>query len=77
MTVQDKVHDVFMVFGQSTFEIYMKRNLSACIVCGKNNSILIQVSSITKITLLCKNCHDYKYINEAKKEIIYDKKEEN
>ena len=77
MTVQEKVHVVFMVFGQNLFEIYMKKNLSVCMDCGDDNSILIQVSSGPEITLLCKDCYDYKYTNEIKNEIIYDKEEQN
>ena len=77
MTVQEKAHAVFMVFGQNIFEIYMKKNLSARMDCGDNNSILTQVSSGPEITLLCKDCYDYKYINEIKNEIIYDKEEQN
>ena len=76
MTVQEKVHVVFMVFGQNLFEIYMKKNLSVCIDCGDGNSILTQVSSGPEITLLCKDCYDYKYINEVKNEIVCDKSEE-
>tara|TARA_B100000780_G_C21079955_1_gene434839 strand:- start:282 stop:449 length:168 start_codon:yes stop_codon:yes gene_type:complete len=53
----------------------MKKNLSTCIDCGDDNSILIQVSSGPEVMMLCKECYNLKYLNEVQNEINHIEKE--
>jgi|TARA_B100000795_G_C22586547_1_gene355829 hypothetical protein len=52
----------------------MKKRLSSCVDCGEYNVILSQVSSGPEIIFLCSDCYNFKYSNEAQKEIKYFEK---
>tara|TARA_B110001450_G_C17597202_1_gene471361 strand:+ start:914 stop:1075 length:162 start_codon:yes stop_codon:yes gene_type:complete len=53
----------------------MKKNLSTCIDCGDDSSILTQVSSGPEVIMLCEDCYNLKYSNEVQNEITYIEKE--
>tara|TARA_B100000768_G_scaffold178700_1_gene194929 strand:- start:94 stop:255 length:162 start_codon:yes stop_codon:yes gene_type:complete len=53
----------------------MKKNLSTCIDCGDDSSILTQVSSGPEVLMLCEDCYNLKYSNEIQNEINYIEKE--
>jgi len=53
----------------------MKKNLSTCIDCGEDSSILTQVSSGPEVLMLCEDCYNLKYSNEIQNEINYIEKE--
>tara|TARA_B110000037_G_scaffold171087_1_gene194135 strand:+ start:1308 stop:1469 length:162 start_codon:yes stop_codon:yes gene_type:complete len=53
----------------------MKKNLSTCIDCGDDSSILTQVSSGPEVIMLCEDCFNLKYSNEVQNEITYIEKE--
>jgi len=54
----------------------MKKNLSSCLECGDNTSILTQVSSGPEVALLCANCHSLKYSKENQSEIDHNEDKE-
>jgi len=47
----------------------MKKTLSSCNECGKNKSILTQVSCLVEIVYLCSDCYKDKYSEEVRDEI--------
>jgi hypothetical protein len=55
----------------------MKKHISACINCGEDNTILTQVSSGPEAMLLCSDCFNLKYSNEAQNETCYTEEEKN
>jgi len=54
----------------------MKKNLSRCIDCGDDSSILTQVSSGPEVVLLCSDCYNLKCSKEVQNKISFVKKEE-
>ena len=50
----------------------MKKRFSVCSECGDDTAILTQVSSGPEVILLCSDCYNLKYSNEAQKNISYD-----
>ena len=52
----------------------MKKNLSSCVDCGEDTSILIQVSTV-EVIFMCSDCYNHKYLNEVQKEVRYAEEE--
>ena len=52
----------------------MRKRLSNCADCGKDNLIFSEVSSRPEIIFLCNDCYILKYSNGLQKEIKYNEK---
>tara|TARA_B100000767_G_scaffold255003_1_gene260843 strand:+ start:694 stop:870 length:177 start_codon:yes stop_codon:yes gene_type:complete len=54
----------------------MNKNLSNCVDCGEDGSILTQVSAGPDIIFLCSDCYNLKYSKEMQNLVRYFQKEE-